>query len=123
MGQPSPRLLSIAIALASAVLVSACAQGSGDGITPHADAHVGSTDGPDANFSQPIDARPNDPQPDAFVGTPDAFVDTTPDAGGGSLFCVKSSDCSSDSCCESIAGDNTPPGLCIFKFLNPVCLP
>jgi hypothetical protein len=99
-----------------ALLLAACAQGTGDGITTgHPDAHVpGSAD---ANFNAAADARPG--TPDADLSTPDAFVDP-PDAdtGGG---CSTSAECAATNpltCCYQNA--------CVLgvEFPAPIgCLP
>jgi hypothetical protein len=120
------RKLSIVLAFVGALALTACAAGVSD--TPsngHIDAHP-LQGGPDANLNPPADAPAGTPDappgtPDAPVSPPDANV-PPPDAPNA-LICVQSSDCSSDSCCVSIAGDGSPPGICTFKFLMPTCMP
>jgi hypothetical protein len=111
------KLLSLTLVFAAWLAFVACAQGTGDGIGQHPDAHVGGSGHPDANFNQPADAPPFS-TPDAFVATPDAFVATPDGATGGT--CSTSAECAAVNpltCCSGnacvVGVDFGPPIGCV----------
>ncbi len=119
MRQRPLRVVSIVLASLAAAGFVACAQGTGDGVGSHPDAHV-APGTPDANLNQPADAPPFS-APDAFVAPADAFVAPTPD-GANAIVCNTTAECGTGSCCVDVLGLGGPPGACLPDIGEP-CLP